>query len=78
MTQEKQALKQNKCQRRMDVRKALLVKSLRELVKITACLSHSNNRKPQMSKRKRLERVKIYQTLKALAKSYGIYSNLTK
>ena len=31
----------------MDIRKALLVKSLRELLTITACLSHSNKHKPQ-------------------------------
>ena len=37
----------------MDIRKALLVKSLRELLIITACLSYSNKRKPQISKRKR-------------------------
>ena len=39
--------------RRMDIRKALLVKSLRELLIITACLSYRNKRKPQISKRKR-------------------------
>ena len=39
----------------MDIRKALLVKSLRELLTITACLSYSNKRKPQISKRKRSE-----------------------
>ena len=44
---------QSKCSRRMDIRKALLVKSLRELLIITACLSYSNKRKPQKSKRKR-------------------------
>ena len=43
----KQVLKEN------IVRKALLVKSLRELLIITACLSYSNKRKPQISKRKR-------------------------
>ena len=37
----------------MDIRKALLVKSLRELLAITACLSHNNKRKPRISKRKR-------------------------
>ena len=31
----------------MDIRKALLVKSLRELPTITACHSHSNKCKPQ-------------------------------
>ena len=33
----------------MDIRKALLVKSLREFLIITACLSFSNKRKPQIS-----------------------------
>ena len=41
--------------RKMDIRKALLVKYLRELLTITACLSHSNKRKPQISKKKRSE-----------------------
>ena len=36
----------------MDIRKALFVKSLRELLIITACLSYSNKRKPQISKRR--------------------------
>ena len=36
--------------RRMDIRKASLVKSLRELLTVTACLSYSNKRRPQVSK----------------------------
>ena len=32
----------------MDIRKALLAKSLRELLTITACLSHSNKLKPDI------------------------------
>ena len=43
----KQVLKENGYQ------EALLVKSLRELLIITACLSYSNKRKPQISRRKR-------------------------
>ena len=35
------------------IRKALLVKSLRELLTIVACLSHSNKYKPHISNRKR-------------------------
>ena len=43
----KQVLKENRYQ------ESLLVKSLRELLIITASLSYSNKRKPQISKRKR-------------------------
>ena len=45
----KQVLKEN------GAREALLVNSLRELPRITACLSHSNQRKPQISKRDKSE-----------------------
>ena len=43
----------------MDVKKALLVKCLIVLLRITACLSHKNKRKPQISKRKRSECMRI-------------------
>ena len=62
----------------MYIRKALLVKSLRELLTLTFCLCHSNKRKPQLSKRKRSELVYISCTLKVLLKDYSIYSDLTK
>ena len=45
----KQLLKEN------GYKKMLLEKSLRELLTITACLSHNNKRKPQITKRKRSE-----------------------
>ena len=38
--------------RRMDISKGLIVKSLRELLIITACLSYKNKRKPQTSKKR--------------------------
>ena len=47
----KQVLKENRYQ------ESLLVKSLRELLIITASLSYSNKRKPQISKRKRSKSV---------------------
>ena len=56
----------------------MLVKSLIELQIITACHSHSNKRKPQISRRKRSEWVLIYRKLKVLVKNYGVYSDLTK
>ena len=43
-TRIKQVLQEN------DIKKALLVKSLRELPTITACLSYNNKHKPQVSK----------------------------
>ena len=49
MTQPKKTLEQSKCERRMDIRKTLLVKSLRELVTITGCLSHNNKCKLQIT-----------------------------
>ena len=55
MTYAKKTLEQSKCIKRMDARKTLLVKSLKELLTITPCLSHKNKRKPQISKRKRSE-----------------------
>ena len=51
----KQVLKEDGYQERMDTRKALLVKYLRELLIVTACVSQNNKCKPQISKRKRLE-----------------------
>ena len=62
----------------MNIRKALLVKPVRELLTVTAYISHTNKREPQTSKRKRRERVYIYRTLKILVKNYGAYSDLTK
>ena len=59
----------------MDVKKPLLVKSLRELLITTAYLSHNNKQKPQISKRKRPEWVKIYQTVTILLKNYGVHSD---
>ena len=39
----------------MDIEKVQLVKSLKELLTITACLSYNNKHEPQISKRKRSE-----------------------
>ena len=50
-TRIKQVLKENGYQ------KALLVKSLKGLLTVPACVSHNNKRKSQISKRKRLEKV---------------------
>ena len=47
---------------------------IRELLTITACLTHNNKRKPPIPKRKRLEWVWIYRTLKVLLNNYGVYS----
>ena len=42
MTYTKKTLELNKCERRMDIQKALLIKSLEKLLIITVCLSHNN------------------------------------
>ena len=39
---------------------------------------HSNKRKPQISKRKRLGWVSIYRSLRVIEKNYCVYSDLTK
>ena len=63
----------------MDLRKTLLVKSLRELLTITACLIQ-NKCKPQISKRKstNLPKVKgtsgVYSNLRCILKSHKIRS----
>ena len=49
----KQVLKENGYQETISIR------SLRELLKITACLSHNNKRKPQIFKRKRQNEYKF-------------------
>ena len=61
----------------MDIGKALLIKFWRELLITTACLSHNNKRKPEVSKRKRSEWVLSYRTLKVLLKA-TTYNQISK
>ena len=55
--------------------KALSVKYLRALLTTTACLSHNNKHKPQISKSMRSKWVYIYLTLSVLVRNYGVKSN---
>ena len=66
----------------MDITKALLVKSLRELLTITACLSQKTNANQRYPKsRGRKDCILPYVTLSyltLLVKNNDVYSDLTK
>ena len=61
----------------MDIRKALLVKSLRELLIITACLSNSKKRKSYIQEREIRMSINL-PYIEDTSENYGVYSDLTK
>ena len=58
----------------MDIKKVLLAKYFRELLTITGCLSHSNNLKPWISKKKRSELSINSPYVKGLSAKLGLYT----
>ena len=62
----------------MNIRKALLAKSLRELLTITACLSHCNKSYPTDIQKEEIRMSIKLPYVEGTTKNYGVYEDFAK